>query len=617
MDPSNEKLLDLLRLTDRLLTQVDSATLQRMIAEDVELRTRAERLGLVLHASESIGTDALWHALDLSDAELTAEMFDGAAALEVSTSGDLVRHIDELQSIKSAATRDIPKASVEAASRSMLAAMSQELGEEVQQETPRVNGTAVKLEVAERTPRHLRRAKSRSWYLVPVAVGIVVAVTILVMSLASQRVTPPSSLPSPGPNDIVNDSPEPEVQVPDAVPPEPEPTLHEMPQIADERPQAELVEPIVVDKPGFQPEPMNPEVERQVVPQRLKWERISGLVATQVEGSDSWYAIKVDSMSATNSDGSPKLFRALGNSWGEARTESGIRVVLGPGAVARVGVSMGDTTKVQLDIQQGKVSVGELPASTQVVVTHQADQTEWLVSNHDTALAFDLQQSTSEMQLVQGSLQFDGQAFTGPSKVTYNDGGWEEGRLARTAPWLVQPPKLSSAERQLSIIATEEGDLVAGLMMNRPGMNAALAMAATDWSLSLDPARTVPLALASPIAARRGAAARWMIDPSVELATLRSVLFGLRPLLQGSQCSVARWITVIRGETPMSQTLAQNMLLGLRPNEPMFVREIALASLMNLSGQTFPTYNIHNPTRQSISQVTRALQPWIIQLRPR
>ncbi len=616
MDPSNEKLLGLLRLTDRSLTQVDSATLQRMVAEDDELRARAERLELVLHASESIGTEALWHAIDLSDAELTAEILDRSQALEVSTSADLVRHVDELQSLKSAASIDMPEASVEAASRSMLAAISQELGEELQHETPRVNGTAVKLDVADRATRHLQRAKLRSWYLVPVAVGIVVAVTILVMSLASQRVTPPSSSPSPRPNDIVNDSPEPEVQVPDAVPPEPEPTLHEMPQVVEERPQAELVEPIVVDKPDIQPEPMDLEVERPVVPQRLKWERISGLVATQVEGSDSWYAIKVHSMSATNSDGSPKLFRALGNSWGEARTESGIRVVLGPGAVARVGVSMGDTTKVQLEIQRGKVSVGELPASTQVVVTHNTDQTEWLVSNHDTALAFDLQQSTSEMQLVQGSLRFDGQAFTGPSKVIYNDGGWEEGRLARTAPWLVQPPKLSSAERQLSIIATEEGDLVAGLMMNRLGMNAALAMAATDWSLSLDPARTVPLALASPIAARRAAAARWMVDPTVDLATLRRAVPGLRPLLQGSQCSVARWVTVIRGETPMTRSLAQNMLVGLRPNEPMFVREIALASLMKLSGQAFPTYNINNPTRQSITQVTRALQPWINQLRP-
>jgi hypothetical protein len=64
----------------------------------------------------------------------------------------------------------------------------------------------------------------------------------------------------------------------------------------------------------------------------------------------------------------------------------------------------------------------------------------------------------------------------------------------------------------------------------------------------------------------------------------------------------------------LSQSLAQNMLLGLLPNEPMFVREMALASLIKLSGQSFPTYDLRNTTRQAITQITRALQPWINQL---
>ncbi|MBC8355456.1 MAG: hypothetical protein H8E66_26055 [Planctomycetes bacterium] len=615
MDPSNEKLLDLLRLTDRSLAQVDAATLQRMVASDAELRARAERLELVLHASQSIGTDALWHDLDLSDAELTAEILDGAQALEVSTSADLVRHVDELQSITSGERSNSGVEASEIASRSLLDAVNRELMLDNQAAAvARMNGKAVDLEIVQRATLHKPQSKLRHYVMWPIAVGIVAAIVLFVMSLGSQPTPPKPSSPIPERSDIVIESPPQPAVVPEDFPVQPDPEPQTMPQIVIDSPDEVVPEAVVVEAPELRPPPVVPEVERPIVPQRLKWNRISGLVATQVEGSDSWYAIKAESTSMTNSDGSPKLFQALGNSWGEARTESGIRVVLGPGAVARVGISTGDTTKVQLDIQEGKVSVGDLSASTQVLVTHQADQTEWLVSNSDTTLAFDLQQSTSEMQLVQGSLQFDGQAFTGPSKVTYKDGGWEARRLARTAPWLAQPPKLSPAERQLSIIAIEDGDLVAGLMMNRPGMNAALAMAATDWSLSLDPARTIPLALASPVAAQRFAAAEWLVDPQNDLATVRPILAQIAALIPRSRSSVPRWIAAVRGDIPITGTLAQNMLGGLGPSEPMFVREMALASLMNLSGQTFPYYDLRNPNRQAITQITATLRPWINQL---
>jgi ElaB/YqjD/DUF883 family membrane-anchored ribosome-binding protein len=468
--------------------------------------------------------------------------------------------------------------------------------------------------IANATQRTENAVRYVPYYMRPIAVGLVVAIVLFVMSLASQRSLPKPQSPIPVPSDFVVDPPPPSIIVPDALPPEPDSEPPEMPQIVIDPPREKEAVPLIVEAPEPPRRPLVPEVERPELPQSLKWDRVSGIVATQVEGSDSWYAVHADATTSTSNAGDYQVFRSLGNSWAEARTESGIRVVLGPNAVAKVAISVGDAPKVKLQIERGKVGIGDLPASTQVVVARDAEQSEWLVSNSETELAFDAQQVGSGLQLVQGEIRSDGNTFNGPAIVSFNDGGWVAGRLTRREPWLAGPPALSPIERQIAIIAKEEGDLVAGLLANRPSMNEFQAHAAAVWGLSLDPVRTIPLALASPIAGQRAAAAQWFVDPANDAIALRRVLPGLRPLLQGSQCNVPRWISVYRGESPLSQSLAQNMLLGLQPNEPLFVREMALTSLMQMSGQSFPSYDVRNPTRQTITQITRSLQPWINQL---
>ena len=614
MDPSNEKLLDLVRLTDRSLAQIDAVALQKLIAGDSELRAEVERLELVLHASQSIGKDAMWQELNLSDAEQTAEVLDGTQALEVTTSSNLIRHVDELQSL--ATSGGTTETAAEIASRALLNAVRQELAasESTPPAAPVVNGEAVDLKIVDRPARHVKRTNARYRYAWPVAVAMVIAIAVLLMSLASQNDTPTPDSPTPQHQQIVEDAPAQPVDVPKELPLEAAPERQEMPQIVVDPPDEMEVEPLVVEVPKPMPRPFVPEVERPEVPQQLKWARVSGIVATQMEGSDSWYAVKADSVSLTNSDGSPQMFRTLGNSWAEALTESGIRVVIGPNTLARVAISIGDASRVQLDIDGGKIGVGNLSAATEVTVTHAAEHSEWLVSTSDTELAFDLESGQSDLQLVQGGIRAAGQSFAAPAIVSFEEGGWVAGRLTRQAPWLARPPALSALERQLSIIANEDGDLVAEFLEIRQGMNAQQAFAATVWSITLDPVRAVPLALSSPIAAQRAAAAQWLVDPANQLETLRPVFAKIQPLLANSQCNVPRWIAVARGEMPLSQSLAQNMLLGLRPAEPMFVREMAIASLMQMTGLTFPFYDINNPSRQGITQVTRAVQPWINRL---
>lgn len=618
MDPSNEKLLDLIRLLDRSYARLEPSALQRQVVTDPELRAKAEHLRQVLRESELMGKEAVWQELDWSDAEQTAEILDGVEPLKISRSADFVGHIDELQSLASAEQEQDVRQASEIASRALRDAINRELryaagGESLdaslasgsEAPSPPVQIVA---RPAGRSPR-VKRRHSRMW---PVGVAVVIAIAVAWISLASWRTPSKPFSPLPPPSEIaVDDLRQPEI-LPDDTSPAPE--VQQPPQVAVEPPRDVEPQPMVVEVPPPPQRPSRPQPSSQEIPETLRWRQVSGIVATQVEGSDTWYAVQAGSSSSTSDTSAYHQFRTLGNSWGEAVTDSGIRVVLGPGAVARVAISSGDATTIRLGLEHGKVSVSELPASAQVVVEHQEESSEWLVSNHQTELAFDLEEAGPELQLVKGEIRSHGRSFTGPATVAFEDGGWVEGRLAGRASWLTRPPNLTPLERQLAIIATDEGDIVAGLLANRPGLSDFQARGAAVWGLSLDPVRTVPLALSSPVAAHRAAAAQWLVDPAHDLASLRPVLARVQRLLGGSSCNVPRWIAAVRNNTPLTKALAENMLVGLQPSEPLFVREMALSSFMKLTGQSFPYYNHLNPTRQGITQITRTLQPWIDRL---
>jgi cytoskeletal protein RodZ len=618
MDPSNEKLLDLIRLLDRSYARLDPSAWQGHVAKDLELRAKAEHLRQVLRESELVGKEALWQDLDWLDAEQTAEILDGIEPLKISRSADFVRHIDELQSLVSAEHEQEVREASEIASRALRDAIHRELqhaadgesldagpasGNEVPSPTVQIVARP-----AGRSPR-VKQRRSRMW---PIGVVVVIAIAVAWISLVSLKpLTKPSS-PLPPPSEIAVEDPRQPEGLSDNKVPEPEDQVP--PQVAVEPPRDVEPPPMVVDVPQPRRRPTSPQPQRPEIPETLRWRQVSGIVATQIEGSDAWYAVQAGSSSTTSDASAYHQFRTLGNSWGEAVTDSGIRVVLGPGAVARVAISSGDAPTIRLELEHGKVSVSELPASAQVMVAYQEESSEWLVGNHQTELAFDLEEAGPELQLVRGEIRSYGQSFTGPATVAFEDGGWVEGRLAGRATWLTRPPNLTPLERQLAIIATDEGDIVAGLLANRPGLNEFQARGAAVWGLSLDPVRTVPLALSSPVAAHRAAAAQWLIDPANDLASLRPVLAQVQRLLGGSSCNVPRWIAAVRNDTPLTKALAENMLVGLRPSEPLFVREMALSSFMKLTGQSFPYYNHLNPTRQGITQITRTLQPWIDQL---
>lgn len=272
MDPSNKKLLDLIRLTDRSLASIDAETLQKQIASDSELRANVERLELVLHASKSIGKDALWHELDLSDAEQTAEILDGTQTLEITTSAELVRRIDELQSLSTNSGPTATDAARDITSQALRASVRQDLPAWESTTTGGGNGQLADLVIIKRPSQDSQRTKPRRRYAWTIALAMVVAIAALLMSLASRKDSPKPNSPLPQPQQIVDDSSSQPVMEPDPLPPRPVPEPPHTPQIAVEPPTEPESEPLIVEMPTTEPRPFAPEVEPAPVPQSLKWE---------------------------------------------------------------------------------------------------------------------------------------------------------------------------------------------------------------------------------------------------------------------------------------------------------------------------------------------------------
>ncbi len=626
MDPRSKQVLDLLRLLDRSLVEVDEQALRQRIAHEPALRGRVTQLGMALDELQSedqatVVPDEIW-----ATAEQEAAILDRQAVTAIDEPS--LPRVDRRNSTNGLDERE-SSARTDAVARGMWHALSQEFSRHSDASTNPASGSAhfaspTEIQIAAELPRQRIQPRRRVWLQRIATLAAVVAFTWL----ASKFLIRPATEPLPPLPELARESVEPTIPddssdsplVPprdvvrdDPLPPINEPPRDQLPELVDrsnERPPSAIDRIPDAEPLRPRPRPQPPQVALSPIPQPLRWQRISGIVVGLPKGSDYWEPVQVATSDNANSATDYEEVRALGNSWGEARTATGIRVVLGPQASAHIEITQHDVLTVELEVRRGKVGLSELPALTEVRLPHQHASTVWQVAQNDTSLAVDAEESSAELWLVQGTIQDYGQTFSGSLKLSLRDGDWTTAQLTNRLPWLTRPPSLTAAERQLANIALQERDVVAGLLARRTGLNDFQAQLAAQWCFDIDAVRAIPLALMSPAAGQRKTAALWLVDPAREPDELRRVLVEIQAILGASTCAVPRWIMVVRGEAPVSRTLVDNMLVGLRPTELLFVREMAVASLAQLSGQNFPAYNPQAPDRPGINQVTAATQAW-------
>lgn len=365
--------------------------------------------------------------------------------------------------------------------------------------------------------------------------------------------------------------------------------------------------------------PDEPPQKPQRVP--LRWAQVQGVVALRDDATGDWQAQQaeqslsiMESPESRTDSHSGWLLHSLGNSSATAVSESGLKFVLGPNTRGRLSLTQTEQLQIVLRWEQGRWGIRGLPAGSRVTIHPAAGAPlEWRVTQNETDLACADLGEKVRLLLVQGEIAGPRTEITAPAEILVVGESWQTAELPRLPLWWTRPPAPSSLERLLSG-SLRPGDLVTGLLSEQGVVPESRAKAAAAWSLALDPARAVPLALTSSELAHRSTALQWLGDPEQELRQVNEALAALRPLAAGSRADLANWLQVIRGESLPTRALAQNMLASLTPTEPLFVREWAIASLRTLSRQPLPAYHPAQPTRQGISHTQRTLQPWLEQL---
>ncbi len=580
MAPYSKRVLELLRLLDRSLADIDDEVLRRRLTNEPELQVQAERLHralaeVAMDQQTTADDDGPW-----VDAEAVAALLD-----ERGLASSLWPAQDDGSDFETnGRTGQTAELWAAAATRGLRFALRQTI-------TPASVPPPAPLVVQQRG-RGSRRRRSSSrlaglpWQRWTVAVAVAVAsfvgVTWGTWKYRQSR--------SPGP-----------VSVPFGVQTDPRPRT---PDARDGLGDPEAIR---------QPDKTLPWATTAAV-DPLRWERISGVLVGLPRGTESWRPV----LAATSEHLSPgddfEEFRTLGNSWAEARTATGIRVVVGANASVRIEIVRTESVRIELAVRRGKIGLSDLPVLAEIVFSDRYAETVWWVSEHQTSLALDSDDPTGELMLVQGAIQNNGQAFRGPARLSFDRQGWDARQLVQRLPWLAGPPDLSPVEQTLAGILHREQDVVEGLIVDRADLDETQMEVAVQWCLTIDPVRAVPLALVSAEAVYREAAFQWLVDPARDPGELRRVLVEIQRIVQPSNSAAARWIMVARGEVPPSKTMTENMLVGLRPSEQLFVRELAVATLSRLTGQSFPAYNPLAPDRKGIQQVTSATRAWASQL---
>ena len=330
----------------------------------------------------------------------------------------------------------------------------------------------------------------------------------------------------------------------------------------------------------------------------LEWKSIVGLVAELDSSEAVWRGVQSKSLAAVTD--SPRRFRALAESWGEATTPNGLRIVLTDSADATVQLGGGTDAPMQITLVQGNLSVGGLQPEESLALRVGNWELELQAAAEETEIAVEASEERPQLFVKTGSVRLGDQTVTAPSRVTSGRRGDLFIASARRLPdWASEPGQIDRTRLALLEPLVSEPDLVTALV----GENSESATAASRdrslLALAIDPARALPQMAESPDATTRTTAVEWLLNAPVDEPQADVAWRSLQPSLATTNLRVHAWIAAVqRGSAANRLELYQELATGIGPGEPLFVRQTAIHLLRGLTGQRFANYDRRHHRRR-------------------
>ena len=400
------------------------------------------------------------------------------------------------------------------------------------------------------------------------------------------------------------------------------------PQLPDLTPQLVEDSESKVEKNPSEVTPPKPQVVQQNPgpggpPSRdlkTSWETVQGLVAYRRETSADWQAL-----GQSPSEMSPYSMQqfeilTLGAGWAQAffkdsESQRPFEMVVGNSAMIVGNLDWSEAWHIDLSLQRGGIAFRSLPANTAITVSYNDSKGTWRVTKDATNVQFEVADGQLSVASDLGDIEFEGEVVAAPASWVLADGAWIQRSNPRIPTWSIRPKTPTAEEQRVLAQLQPEEDLVDGLLANRNWVRAEDQKLAIQWAIDLDAKKTIPQAFRSSEPMQHYMALSWLLNPSHPLEQVTVVIREMDDVWASTRRLVPRWIAAKRGDSPMTRALVLDMVEGLRPSEPLFVRVTAKAMLETVFPQALASYDPERPDPATVRRISTMVKQRVDQLR--
>lgn len=375
----------------------------------------------------------------------------------------------------------------------------------------------------------------------------------------------------------------------------------------------------------WQPQPgivkQNP--EPQVDPlHQLKpfWEKVRGLVVFRQQPGAGWRSLNQSASSAFTGAIDQFELLSVGNGWAHVDLEDpaldrSIGMVVANAADVSGHFHWTEHWNVEIELKHGAIALRDLPEETTLKVTYRDVESRWSVAQDSTSVQFEIVDGQLHVASDAGNVVFEEESIEAPASWVCADGNWIRRSTPKLPGWPTRPSQETAAETRVLNEMLGEEDLVTGLLANRGWERPEDQELAIRWAIELDANQAIPLSFRSAQSLQHLVALSWLIDPAHSLDDVAPVVRAMDDVWASTPRQVPRWIAAMRGDSPMNRALVLDMVDGLHPQEPLFVRVVAKAFLEAVLAQPLAPYDPERPDLQTIRRISTRVRQRLDQSR--
>ena len=462
-----------------------------------------------------------------------------------------------------------------------------------------------------------RPGRGRIWWAVGSLTAMVVvgAALLLIQRDGTNREgeTIVQPAPSPGPTDGLPVAPSPENPPPadDRDPEESAPSSSIADVAPSPGPPTKPLDPFV---PPMAAEEAGTPLESNERPVRIEWTRVSGLLLRRDPTVDRWQGIHAEAVAAGGEQGPARLM-TLPGSWAEGETADGARIVLDADAEVRLELRRGEHLQLSLECERGQAAFEQLEKGDAVVVRAQEEQWSAEAVEAGTSLGVVRADAGLELHVFAGGAKVGRTQIREGFAVVLATGPLVPQRAVRQSEaWRFRPAEPFPLRHDVVEQLLASDDVLARLDAWEDRRTESLA---TRMALAIDPVTRVPRMAMSTSESDRVATIEWLMHASRRDSRAETVwaALGQGPLRQAN-VAVRPWLQMIRQPQSVGVAELRQMVTGLGPGQPLFVRQTAIYALRQITGRPLREYTPDQPTRAGISAVSQQVRQFQNRRRP-